>query len=109
VTGVSQSGTAVQSQSGTMKATQDIVIDAMSTSGMGLLMTGTNGTESSGGDVIINTDGLNLATTAAGITSTNGLVSIQDKTSGTLVNLGGNDVQTGSKVLGITNAELNKI
>ena len=109
VTGVSQSGTAVQSQSGTMRATNNIVIDALSNTGNGVVMTGTNGIQSTGGDVTIKTDSLNLATTAVGITANSGLVSIQNKTAGTSVNLGGSDVLTGTKVLGITNAELNKI
>ncbi len=109
VTGLSQSGTAVQSQSGMMKATKNIVIDAQSGTGNGVVMTGTNGITSTGGDVTIKTDSLNLATTAVGITSTSGLVSIQNKSAGTLVNVGGSDVLTGSKTLGITNIELNKI
>nr|WP_315204825.1 YDG domain-containing protein [uncultured Albidiferax sp.] len=80
------------------------------TTASGILLAGTASIASTGNaPVTLTTDSLDLAATSA-VSAGTGTVTVQNRTAGTLINLGGADVLTGSPLtLGLTDAELDRI
>jgi len=99
---------------GTVSATGNGGVTINATSGgsgeaLALLNGSSINTSSANASVTVSADSVSIGPTAS-INAGTGTVTIQNRTAGTLINVGGADVLTGSPLtLGVSNAELNRI
>ena len=96
---------------GSTSGSLDVVLNSSAgIAGGAVVLNAGSGIITNGGNVTVTTDSYFGSGTSEVINAGLGTVTIQNKTVGTLVNIGGVDVTTGSPLtLGLSNAELNRI